>query len=416
MTRRQFLIRTALTISGTAIILPRPRHAYGAHIVAANASLSAVQAAVNAAANGDRVLIPSGSATWTSGIKTSKQIIIQAQSYAPTPGGTGNRSVSIVNNSGTPLFEFTSGNDFHCGLGGIRFNEGTGDVNHLRLNGSGSKVPLIYDCYFEVKQRFGNQPDIATVAVLSQGGVFWNCMSVGVGGGHGGQCCPEGASILINSPRPWTTASTLGNLDTNGLVNVYFEDSTIFNHGQSPDVDDRGRVVFRHCLLDGASGVTHGFTSALGGRHFEYYNNTFDTTTDLRNIAGRYFWARAGHGIIADCVVNNPYRGYGAPILLDSIVEGGGAYPKDRQVGWGHNGTSHIIDPIYIWNNSGSGAYMWSTSSPTHIQLNREIFVNSGAKPGYAKFSYPHPLRSIVDSGAGGGPGAPSAPTGLTVR
>jgi len=414
LTRRQFIKRGALYVPlAYAAINVYPRPAHGADIVAASAALSAVQAAVNAASDGDRVLIPNGTVTWSGGISTSKQIRIQAQNYTPTPMGAATRNVMITNNSSAPLFEFTSGNAFHVGLGGIGFKEGTGNVNHFRFNGTGSKVPLIYDCYFRVKQRNGNQPDIAAVALLSIGGVIWNCMGeadsltpgpLGVG--------PDGASIIVNSPRAWATPSTLGALDVGGVVNWYVEDSSFFNFGQSPDVDDNGRIVIRHCLLDGVSGLTHGFSSAFGGRHFEYYNNTFTTTTNDRNVAGRYFWARAGHGIFTDNVVNTQNRGYGSPQLMDSIVESGAAYPVPRQVGWGHNGTSSVIDPIYIWNQSGAGAYDWSTTSPTYIKANREVFANVGAKPGYSKFTYPHPLRRVVeDSGL-----PPLAPTGLTLR
>jgi hypothetical protein len=68
------------------------------------------------------------------------------------------------------------------------------------------------------------------------------------------------------------------------------------------------------------------------------------------------------------------------------------------QPGWGHNGTNHVSDPVYIWNNSGSrGSTWWVISEWTnHFVLNRDIFVDSGAKPGYSKYTYPHPLRQNV--------------------
>ena len=376
---------------------------------AANCTVSAVQTAVNAAVDGDTVLIPDGSCSWSTGISTTKQIKIRAQNYTPTLGGNTSRSVTITNNSSSPLFSLTSGDSYHVGIAGIRFNEGTGDVNHIRFNGTGSKIPLINDCYFQVKDRSGNQPDIGILALLSQGGVMWNCyVAANVSNGVGN------ASIYISSPRAWYTASTLGNLDTNGTVNWYFEDNTFFNVGQCPDIDNNGRVVIRYSSLDGSGGLTHGFTSSWGGRHFEYYNNTFSVTTEERNHVGRYFWARAGHGIFTDNVVNDSsYPGaYGHVTLLSTIVEGGGSYPKPRQVGWGHNGSTNVIDPIYIWNNTGARGSTWGTDSPTYIQLNREIYVNSGAKPGYSKYTYPHPLRNQGSSDTT----PPSPPTGLGIQ
>jgi hypothetical protein len=189
----------------------------------------------------------------------------------------------------------------------------------------------------------------------------------------------------------------MGTLDTNGAVNIYFEDVTLKDFGQSPDVDDNGRVVIRHSLLDGVSGLTHGFTSSLGGRHVEYYNNTIQATTNSRNIAGRYFWLRAGTAVFTDNVVNASNQGFGTPILLDigdNTAPSG--YPQPRQPGWGHNGTAHVSDPIYIWNQSGNAAYTWDISNgwDSNVRLNRDIFVNTGAKPGYAKYPYPHPMRT----------------------
>jgi len=375
--------------------------AQAATIPAASCSRADVQAAVNKAADGDIVRIPNGSAAWDGGIITTKQIRIEAQSYTPTDGGTMARGVVITNNSTTaPLFQFTSGNAYHVGIAGIRFNEGTGDQNHLRVQGTGSKVPLVNDCAFEVKDRYGNNPDISVLAWLSQGGVMWNSFVTGVCSGPAGQGCPLGAGILINSPRGWYTPSTMGSLDTGGMVNVYFEDCTFMNSGGF-DVDDRGRLVVRRCLLDGTSGITHGFTSSWGGRHFEYYDNTFRCSTDECNIAGRYFWCRAGTGIFSDNAVDSPYNGYAPPDLLDiGDNTSPKPYPQSRQPGWGHNGTTDVIDPIYIWNNSGNGAYKWRISNgwEANVKQNREIYVNNGAKPGYAKYTYPHPLRGNLAS------------------
>jgi hypothetical protein len=72
-----------------------------------------------------------------------------------------------------------------------------------------------------------------------------------------------------------------------------------------------------------------------------------------------------------------------------------------------------VIDPIYIWNQSGSRAYTWRVSNgwQSNVQQGREIFVNSGAKPGYSKYIYPHPFRGSGSSagGSGGGGGSTTA-------
>ncbi len=381
-----------------------------ATITAASCSQPAVRTAVNEANDGDIVVIPDGSCSWTAGVSTSKQIWIRAEHYTFADEGRTNRSVIITNNSTEPLFALTTGNSFNVGLSGIRFNEGSGLGNHLRVQGSGSKVAFVSDNYFEVKQRNGNATEIAIIYWSALGGVLWNNRFVGVGGGPGGQVNPDGASILIKSiHRAWETPSTMGALDTGGATNVYFEDNSCQNVGQFPDVDDNGRVVFRHNDIDGCSGLTHGFTSAWGGRHVEYYDNTFRTTTPNVNIAGRYFWLRGGTGVWADNVVHRTYQGYGNPVVLAMIVEGGGTYPKPRQVGRGNDGSGDVPDPVYLWNLTGTGGdpYQVANYTPEMIQQDRD-FLLATAKPGWTRYAYPHPLRQALEA-------SPSPPTNLRV-
>jgi len=378
--------------------------ATAATIQAASCSLQAVQTAVNSASDGDVVKIPNGSCAWSGGISTNKQIRIEAQSYTPTKGGTMSRGVVITNNStSAPLFSFTSGNNYHVGLAGIRFNEGSGNQNHVRFSGSGTKVPLINDCAFEFKARQGSNPGIAMIAMLSLGGVFWNSYFQGVFDPN----TAPGGGIFVESPRAWTTAGTMGMDDVGGRVNVYIEDSTLKDVASAPDIDQGGRFVMRHSVIDGTWGLTHGFTSGVTGRHAEFYDNTFVTTTTSRNMAGRYFWLRGGTALftgnsVARAKDTQSYAG-GVVALLeigDNTSPSGNDSPM--QPGWGHNGTSHVRDPIYVWGNTGemgsrvgfndqSGC--WSCVTAT----GSELIVNGGAKPGWSRFTYPHPARAAVE-------------------
>ena len=209
----------------------------------------------------------------------------------------------------------------------------------------------------------------------------------------------------------------MGTLDTNGTVNVYFEDSTFKDHGAGPDADARSRVVIRYSVLDGVWGFTHGYTSEAPARHFEHYNNVFRSTTFNRNLAGRYFWIRSGTAVFTDNEVNGatyPFE-WGNPVLTDigdnTLPQ---RYPQSFQPGWGHNGSTDVRDPIYVWNQTGTRAYTWGVGHgwDSNVQLNREIFVNSGAKPGYSKYTYPHPLRG--GSGSGSPPVSPPAASALS--
>ena len=95
-------------------------------------------------------------------------------------------------------------------------------------------------------------------------------------------------------------------------------------------------------------------------------------------------------------------------------------YPCLHQIGQSHNGSSPVTDPLYIWNNTGTGVPELpglqdynpdecgrNSRTSTWVQLNRDYVVGS-PKPGYTKYRYPHPL-----TGSGS---RPSAPTNLRVN
>jgi hypothetical protein len=175
------------------------------------------------------------------------------------------------------------------------------------------------------------------------------------------------------------------------------------------DVDNDGRLVVRKSTMNGTSWQTHGFTSTTGGRHCELYDNDFINTVNNRNF-NRYFWLRAGTVLFADNAASNQNTGYGTPKLLDigDNTNPSGSYPIARAPGRGY-WLSHVADPIYLWNNSGGAGSSWGVQGAWsgQVQLNRDIFVNAGAKPGvpgsggtaWAKYRYPHPLRAVVEGG-----------------
>jgi hypothetical protein len=391
-------------------------YANAADIVASSCTTADVQTAVNAAVDGDRVLIPNGSCSWTSGISTTKQIIIQAQNYTPTPGGTMTRNVTITNNAGTtPLFSLTSGNSYHVGFVGIRFNDGSGTGNYLRFSGSGTKVPLLADCSFEYEIRYGDNPTNAMIAWLSSGGVIWNTWWASK------RTSPSqvgGSTMFMDHPRAWNTASTMGQLDTNGIINVYVENSTGIDIDAIFDVDQGARLVVRNNYFDGTWFLTHGFTSGLwgAGRHVEIYDNTFRSTRtdETRNLSGRYFWLRAGTMLATGNDVAGPVRtqDYGSTIQILNIGDNTSPSGSDApmQPGWGHDGTNNVRDPMYVWGNTGamgsavgfnnqSGNWQAVTIVATSPgQVDGELFVNLGAKPGWSRYTYPHPARAAIEN------------------
>lgn len=411
-----------------------------AEIEASSASNSHVQTAVTAASSGDTVLIPDGSATWTTPIDfAGKQIILRAGNITNVaqPDGSTVRKVRITYNgssTGDHLIDMTSGNTYHCGVGGIEFIPNTlGDqggsssiYGAVHFAGSGTKPPLLWDCHFVGNNRQNvTAGNAAFLSVDSIGGVIWNSFFDGTqvddGLGGGGGDGMGGAGVHLSSSRSWTSASTMGTADTDGLVNVYFEDCLFDWFGQL-DVDDNGRVVARNSTHNGIGWQTHGFTSAVGGRHFECYDCDLLNTRANRNHR-RHFWLRAGTCLFTDNVAANDNTGYGSLILLSygDNVDPSGSYPVDRGPGRGHNGSAHVGDPVHIWGNTGGANTAWGLGGnaawSSHFVEDRDIFVSANdddVKAGWAKYEYPHPLRTQISGGGGGGSGTATA-TALTI-
>jgi hypothetical protein len=403
---------------------------------AKSCNTSDVQASINSASDGDTVIIPNGSCSWSTGISTAKQLTLQGQ----TVGG-----VTITDMAGDAnLLSFTIGSTHHTTIANLRFMPGNGTGNYITVNGVG-QVPLMHDMYFNLPNFQLQHAVMWTVT----GGVIWNTTFESTATALPGS---DSGSLLVKSNVPWDTPSTTGTLDTNGDKNLYIEDSTFKNVGQSPDVDDNGRVAIRHSTFIGSAGLTHGPSSAQGGRQVELYNNAFSYPDPNRNM-NRWFWLRAGTMIVTQNNIdwiNGP--SYPNKNSFTFIVEAarwntGGhgcltGYMGFHQVGSGATATVQsptklalgqlppdpyqVSDPVYIWNNSGTGngiAHVGlndastdncnNTNPATGVEyttadffvLNRDYFVDNGAKPGWQPYPYPHPLRGTSSTTP---PGAPA--------
>lgn len=418
--------------------------ARAATISAASASLTAVQAAVDSASNGDTITIPNGSATWNAPLNIgSKRLIIRALNYTATarPGTSTVRNV-VITYTGTTghAITMTTGNDFHVGVGGIKFlppvpggqgGSATGIWGYVKFQGSGNKPPLMFDCHIVGNDRENvSSGEASFLSIDSLGGVVWNTLFDGTQVPDGTSVAGigmGGAGIHLFGARTWATASTMGTLDTNGLVNVYFEDCNWQTWGQT-DADNSARIVCRYSIMNGTSWQTHGFSSGTGGRHCELYNNTLVNTVNERNFS-RYFWLRAGTALFTGNSVSNNNTGFGTPILFQAGDDEApsGSYPINTAIGQGHNGTSYVGDPVYIWNNTGGSAQAWSVTSnwASQFQLNRDIFVSgvpgtakpstAGSPGAWAPFTYPHPLRTVIETTTDTSPPTPNPMTFASV-
>src|SRR5438445_4590235 len=107
-------------------------HAFGATVTAANTSGPAVQAAINSAADGDTVMVPAGSSTWTSQITAAGKGINLVGAGIDrtiiTYGMANNNAMLMVDNLGNKRFTL-SGFTFADGGGAYNGIVGVGGAN-----------------------------------------------------------------------------------------------------------------------------------------------------------------------------------------------------------------------------------------------------------------------------------------------
>lgn len=388
-----------------------------ANINAASCSQTDVQSAINAAADGDRVLVPAGSCTWTTTISWSGKDL--------TLEGNGIGSTIITINGPTPAIE---SNATASRVTGFEFILTSGD-NILYMRGQGFRVD---------HNKFTNSTGSRKVGVYVAGGTgishptgvvdnndFFNCRVLLLGTlALGG----------LTANTIWASDALLGNADAQTGV-VYVEDN-IFTRtisGNTMDTNYAGRYVFRYNTvsasnievhsLQGCAMPTPAGNSERASRSWEVYENTFDAPSG--------FWVAAFIRGATGVMFNNTITGYSNGILIDNrrsfsnagapcgqcgngdlVGHDGDIDPPNNgwwcrdQIGRGKdaflltdsaNYPAQADDPAYFWNNTLDGSpvspIVDDALSATHIQEGRDYFDGT-AKPGYTPFAYPHPLRS----------------------
>ncbi len=363
---------------------------------AASCSQSDVAAAVTSASHGDTVRVPAGTCSW-SGFSLSKAIELRGAGIGLT------RITLAANNTVTKQ---TAGATIVAGFSFTRSGGGNASKGWT-INGPWP----------------GGEPVIFTENdyAVSNSGLFLVTVAGGVIISNSSFSGGWDDSFLqlkdhADSGKSWGTADSMGTRDSNGRLNTYVESNTfVGGTNQGIDADDAVRLVYRYNTLTTSSVNSHGLdTSPIGVRHWEIYNNKFihpgsSCTTQLCN-QNWLILMRGGTGVIADNQFADIAGGHwGNKTELHFWIRGAEdvrpqgscssvKYPVPRQLGQGHNGTTYVTDPIYIWSNVGAQAFGggWRFGNPCGLDF--DAFFEEGrdyvlgAKPGYAKYTYPHPL------------------------
>lgn len=411
-----------------------PLQANAATINAYSCSQTDVQAAINSASDGDTVLVPAGSCTWTTNVSWQyKTINLIGAGIGNTIITSNGRAISIRNSAAKPSFR----------ISGITFFGTTTESSIIHVSSEWTPTPVkgwrIDNIRFNYTGSIGGAIYVAGI----NWGVIDNCIFDGVGY----------VSIYINGyiDGEWNAdpmlkamgdASWLLPLNLGTGEAVYVEDCT-WNFTSSDvsacfDMYNGGRIVFRHNKVNGTYLETHATRwSERGGLKYEVYNNVMN---GVRPGKDPFIWPimfRSGTGVI----FNNTVSGYRTNNFIidnqrtcmafggkytrcdgsnsyDGNTDGEFGWPCLDQIGRGSGvaaGSPQPSVPLYAWNNGLSaivlnGNFDLCTSTlpnlSNHLKTKGDLYphtggvldyVNNGTTPktGYIPYTYPHPLRTL---------------------
>lgn len=288
-------MRKRLIVSLVWMVLSSMAHA--ATIVAASLSSADVQAAINLAAEGDTVQLPSGSATWTTGVTVVNKAL--------TIVGAGITSTVLTHNiASAPLI-------YAYGLGTKAF-----DISNLTVIGSSlSNIGLISIGSVATINRGWKVHDILFTGLVRRGlyltgqseGVVYRCTfqdTEVVSSAQGITVFGDNVDLrnVNDTTSSWVRPPAFG---TDKFV--YVEDCVFnFNRNQDNGVElyNGGRIVLRYCTFKNTTFGVHGLDSGLSSGHsWEVYNNTFLSLWSGTGRTAIYHQIRGGTGVF----FNNRY-------------------------------------------------------------------------------------------------------------
>ncbi len=349
--------------------------------------------------------------TSTGGSGTDYLWVVATPTATTINHGTGN----------TIMLNVTTSANNRTEISGIKFNSnGDNAPNGYGILLAGTKLkptPLIHDCFFQSDNAYGGY---ISIRLRTNNALIYNC-SFQSDSGYSN----EEIHIASSDDNAWGTAHTMGTSDTSGKSNVYIENCDFHSDTGVTDLDDNAKAVFRYNLFNNSALGSHGAdTSNVGMRHIEIYNNEFiqETRNGLVFNLNQWFFWRGGTGVVTDNIMPNlNTQDYGdKPEILMTVLNlwrnsgpypcwgattPGVQYPAPHQQGQGHNGTTTFSEPIYIWNNSSAPVVRVSNdaqgnicgagadSALDYVRSGRDFFNDGTARPGYAKYEYPHPAR-----------------------
>lgn len=401
-----------------------------ATINAASCNQVDVQAAIDAALDGDTVLVPDGDCAWSSTILIQQAITLKGNGrYAVDRDhhdvGTWPLTITLSGNTGIEIDGDAGG---FIRVTGFQFL-GTAP------GGTGGHGGAIYSPASNgADWRLDNSRfQVGGNSVKSEGnfGLIDHIYNYEDG------CSPAGWIVVSDLRADWMGNGAFTEPVGFGGPNFLFiENSTFWKHctgaGVSPFVTDAqagGKYVFRHNYVRDAATGWHGTESGAperGGYAFEVYENEYYWPI-ANNRYHTAIFHRGGTALVHNNTATNyqalwkswvhrATRAWGRFGQCDGTQAHDGnagftdapGYPCLDQVGRGMASGTELdqIQPqesskVHIWSNTLINTGAVFHNNPTYVVEGRdyEVSADDSAKPqGYSPYPYPHPFTQIGSS------------------
>lgn len=378
-------------------------------INSASCSTADVQSAINQSKNGDTVLIPGGSCTWSAVVTVNAAITLNGQGKTTITWAGGSQLSVTANGAANTL------------VTGFSF------VGSFSNGG----CPIVFHTSYSPQSKtfrfYKNTLDDGSPA--AQGTLF--CVD-GTGPGlidHNSFTTHHGADEVIHNlgEGPGSTSGWTTEVNPGGPNMIFIEDNTFaFLAGGNPayfwgssavQAYYGARTVFRHNTVEMMQVDQHGTCGSIDARWWEIYDNTF--TTNAANASqSNYMALRGGSGVAFD----NHHTGANQVTGTIEVTEDctSGTYPLANQLGRGIN---QGLSPAYIWGNDADMKIY--SGNPTYVQQGRDYYLSStqplvmsifqllsntiSTTYSYTPYTYPHPLTNSTQSAGLAAPSSLSA-------
>jgi hypothetical protein len=382
-------------------------------VAASSCSSADVTTAIGTAVDGDIVVVPAGSCTWSS------QVLIPNTKGVSLRGAGIDQTIITDNLTTDDLLQLdVAASNAVVDISGFTFDANdivkTGSRGTIAFTGSGLDRFRIHH--------------IKLINLLSRGitwdgdgselsGLIDNCTLEAPSDGDF-----QAISLIADGPGGarghFARAFELGTNKAIFVEDCFYDFA--FKNDTALDAFSGARYVFRYNRVEGTNVSHHGADSGnrSGVISMELYGNTFDTSFTI----ARAIFFRSGSGVVFSNTVTGSYTA-GTVFPVSNFrsrpeifppwgqCDGSSVWDENRsgEAGYacldqiGHifgvtSGGSNTFEGLYEWDNTLNGADIDITigeadpEMEAHLVEGRDFFDDT-ERPNYGPFQYPHPLR-----------------------